>query len=555
MMLSPLLNHLWQSTAFAAVAGMLTLALRKNRARTRHWLWFAASVKFLMPFGVLAGLGAQFGAIKPVAVDTQISYALQQISQPFAPVVKGPVLSTPSPGISLVSALLAIWMFVCLAVLIRRSSQWRSVRAAVRAASPLPIEIGVKTMSSPILFEPGVFGILRPVLLLPEGIADRLDAAQLRAIVAHELCHIRRRDNLLAAIHMAVEAIFWFHPLVWWIGARLIEERERACDEEVLRLGNDPEVYAESILRACRFYLESPIACVSGVTGGGLKRRIEQIMTQRIGANLSFRRKLLLAVAAAVAVATPIAIGLVHAPAARAQQQPDASTARGFEVASIKPSNLDPGDRSITTDRSGRLSVENSSLKDLIRNAYQLRDFQISGGPAWLDADRYNIVAKPEGTPSRDQAGPNLQKLLADRFHLKFHRESKEMPVYALVVGKNGPKLKDTEGQQHGMKGGRGVMTGMGASMEILARNLSQRLERMVIDRTGLTGFYDFKLEFTPDEAQVRAPGDSTPLPAAGSSGPSLFTALQEQLGLKLETSKGPVEILEIDHAEKPSEN
>ena len=107
-------------------------------------------------------------------------------------------------------------------------------------------------MSAPGLVEPGVFGIFRPVLLLPEGIAERLDQAQLEAILAHELCHIRRRDNLTAAIHMAVQATFWFHPLVWWLGARLVDERERACDEEVLRLGNKPQVYAEGILNVCK---------------------------------------------------------------------------------------------------------------------------------------------------------------------------------------------------------------------------------------------------------------------------------------------------------------
>ena len=121
-----------------------------------------------------------------------------------------------------------------------------------------------------------MFGIFRPVLLLPEGITDRLSPAQLQAVLAHELCHVRRRDNLAAAIHMFVEALFWFHPLVWWIKARLIEEQERACDEEVLRLGGDPQVYAESILKICEFYLTSPLICVSGITGSNLKKRIEE---------------------------------------------------------------------------------------------------------------------------------------------------------------------------------------------------------------------------------------------------------------------------------------
>ena len=103
--------------------------------------------------------------------------------------------------------------------------------------------------------EPGVFGVFRPVLLLPEGIAQRLTPDQLRAVVAHEMSHVRRRDNVANAIHMLAEALFWFHPLVWWIERRLLDEQERACDEEVLREGGDPQVYAESIMRICEFYV------------------------------------------------------------------------------------------------------------------------------------------------------------------------------------------------------------------------------------------------------------------------------------------------------------
>src|SRR5438445_13697921 len=146
-------------------------------------------------------------------------------------------------------------------------------------------------MSSPTLLEPGVFGVFRPVLLLPEGIFDRLTPAQLKAVIAHELCHVRHRDNLIAAIQMFVEAAFWFHPMVWWIGRRMVEERERACDEEVLRLGSDPEVYAAGILNVCRFYVESRLACASGVTGADLKKRIEAIMTKRIVIGMSAARK------------------------------------------------------------------------------------------------------------------------------------------------------------------------------------------------------------------------------------------------------------------------
>src|SRR5207244_3636192 len=127
----------------------------------------------------------------------------------------------------------------------------------------------------------------------------------------HELCHVRRRDNLTAAIHMVVEVTFWFHPLVWWIRTQLVAERERACDEEVLKAAGDPEIYAAGILNVCKFYLEAPASCVSGVTGANLKRRIVEIMARRVVHKLNYGRRILLAAAALVAVGGPVAIGVL----------------------------------------------------------------------------------------------------------------------------------------------------------------------------------------------------------------------------------------------------
>jgi bla regulator protein BlaR1 len=546
MIFAAVLNHLWQSTAFAIAAALLTLALRKNRAHTRYCLWFAASVKFLVPFAALAGLGAQIASVHPPVLhrslaQARISFAIEETSAPFSDPLPPASRVPPLPPFWLLGCA-AVWLLGCAAVALSWFLRWRRIRHAVRVARPLALDngnaIGVPLRTSRALLEPSVFGIARPVLLLPEGIADRLTPQQLQAIVAHELCHVRRRDNLAAAIHMSVQAIFWFHPLVWWIGARLIEERERACDEDVLRLGNDPEVYAESILRACRFYLESPVACVSGVTGGSLTRRIEQIMTQHIGGKLNLGRKFLLAAAALIAMTAPVFIGLSHVPLALAQTPPPA-----FEVAAIKPSKPGSTGSSILWDMSGRLTVENASLKRLIWSAYDVRDFQIVGGPPWLDSGTFDIVAKPEGPTNQDQKRAMQQKLLADRFHLKLHRENREMPVYELLVAKPGFKLREAANPRHGIAGRANAIESNGSNIAALAETLARKLRRTVLDKTGLTGFYDYKLEFSLDPAT-----DGTALP-------SIFTALQEQLGLRLESAKGPVEILVVDHAEKPSEN
>ena len=154
--------------------------------------------------------------------------------------------------------------------------------------------------------------MLRPILLLPAGVVDRLTTQQFEAVLAHELCHVRRRDNLTSAIHMIVEAVFWFHPLVWWIGARLIEERERACDEEVLRLGAARQAYAQGILNVCRFCVEAPLKCVSGVGRGDIGKRIERIMGCQEPLGLNAGRKLLLASAGLAALAIPVLVGLLN---------------------------------------------------------------------------------------------------------------------------------------------------------------------------------------------------------------------------------------------------
>jgi len=172
-----------------------------------------------------------------------------------------------------------VWLCGVLLGLIFLVRLLRQIRAVERTATPLGFNLPIPVMSSSTRFEPGVFGIRKPILVLPAGITGRLTRAQLEAVLVHELCHVRRRDNLTAAIHMVVEMIFWFHPLVWWIRSQLVAERERACDEDVLRLGTDPQVYAECILNTCRYYLEAPFVCMSGVTGSDLKKRIARIVS------------------------------------------------------------------------------------------------------------------------------------------------------------------------------------------------------------------------------------------------------------------------------------
>jgi uncharacterized protein (TIGR03435 family) len=217
------------------------------------------------------------------------------------------------------------------------------------------------------------------------------------------------------------------------------------------------------------------------------------------------------------------------------------------------------------------------TLKLLMTIAYRVQDFQISGGPNWIGSDRFDIVAKAE-EGSNSKIPEMLQALLEDRFKLTLHRETKEMPIYALTVAKGGLKLHESEGECPprpsgpppppvpgkmpsppcgGMFMGRNQTAGNHITMEQLVINLSRTLGRTVIDKTGLTAKYDIKLEWTPDQSQVQfGPGGPMPPPSEPeNSGPSIYTALQEQLGLKLESQKGPVEVLIIDHVEQASAN
>jgi beta-lactamase regulating signal transducer with metallopeptidase domain len=309
-MIAALLDHIWQSTAFAGAAALLTLAFRRNGAGTRFWLWFAASLKFLLPFTILAALGETLSQLFPSALP-RIVLAIP----PTAEKLSAPAQMLVAPqSAGLMHLLLLLWLLGFAALLCIRLLRWLRLRAVIAAASDVDMLVPVRVKSSPSLLEPGLVGIVRPVVLLPQGLMARLSEAERNAILAHELGHLSRRDNITAAIHMLVETLFWFWPPVWLIGARLIAERERACDESVLAAGHDPEVYAGGILKVCKFCIQSPLACAAGVSGADLARRVRQIMTDQAALDLGGGRRLLLAGAAALALMLPVTEGFLASP-------------------------------------------------------------------------------------------------------------------------------------------------------------------------------------------------------------------------------------------------
>jgi bla regulator protein BlaR1 len=625
-MIAQLTAHLWQSTFFAIAAGLMTLAFRGNRAQVRYWLWLSASLKFFVPFLLLLSLGRYVETWAPsvhrVAMATPaISYTIEQLGQPLFRDASPPTAPAPVTNDWIPLAILGAWLCGFVATALMRFRNWLRIRAIVAASAsiemPEPdIPAPVAVRSSPGIMEPGVVGLIRPILLLPEGIAERLTPSELEAVLAHELCHVRRRDNLFASIHMVVEAVFWFHPLVWWIGARLVEERERACDEEVLTLGNRPDVYADAILSVCKLYVESPLPCVSGVTGAGIGRRIEAIMANRRGQKLNRMKKVLLAAAGAAILAGPLAIGIFHGSVAKVsaapfapQPQPSSFEVASFDVASVKPSLgpakdimfcLNPcnfGERLSVVG--SRVDIRFMSLYNLVLTAYRIKRNRLSG-PSWMQSQRFDIMAKIPDGASRDQVPEMLQALLSERFKLAIHRDRKDQPVFALVVGRSGLKLRrsaaeadapvpEAPGSQplltpegdarelengdivitsgpyspmHGGRGSNGVMRWefLKLTMPALAALVSPHVDRPVVDMTNLQGSYDFAFANQPmrppdgrglkgggPPEAGRAGSDDTP---ADSYGEGMIRAV-ENAGLKLEPRKAPVEMIVVDRLEK----
>ena len=286
-----------------------------------------------------------------------------------------------------------------------------------------------------------------------------------------------------------------------------------------------------------------------------------------------------------VLVVATTALALLAAAQAPAQKPQ-------FEVATIKPSDTSQRGATIQNLLGGRFVARGVPLRPLMTYAYHVQNFQISGGPGWMVTDRWDIEARAEegSIPPTSLANPNaadpmairLQSLLEDRFQLKIHRETKEFPIYELTIAKSGLKMKLSDDQtpfklpeqgavpppsppqraggvpRYNMRIGRGNIQASAVEIPSLVQALSQQAGRTIIDKTGLKGLYDINLQWTPDTPPPDNPTGPTGAEAARSidiNGPSIFTALQEQLGLRLESAKGPVEVIVIDSVQKPSEN
>lgn len=546
MTIQMLSDHLLQSTLFGAVCWLLAMSMHRNRASLRHWLWFAASTKFLLPLSAIAATASLlFPPGSRTTMTPNIASGVTSFSQPFTQLDSSWVVTNAAaaePRYAAVFAfLLVTWLLGTAIGGWRWLGRWRRLVCVIRNAAPMTtgvelrvlrhleqreaVRTAVRLVSSTEALEPGVFGSLRPVLFWPRTLSGRLDERQIEAIMAHELCHVRRRDNVLASVHMTVEL----------------------C-------------------------LEAPLPTYSGVTGPNLRSRIETILAGVAAQRLTRAQRALVMCGCVAALSWPLFLGLANA-------QTSATPDPRIEVSTVKRNVSGEGPR-FGAPSSGAFSAEGTTLRLLVQLGYGVQHFQLVNAPEWMKEERFDIVAKVEGVTGvlpHGAMAPAVRALLADRFQLKVHRETREGPVYALVAENSGHKLQSVEGMRPFGVTGRYITGTM--SMPFLANWLAWRVERPVLDKTGLSGTYDIQLAWTPDPDAPRLPAPTPPPPPppppppsrsasagpvllphrtpppADPNGPSIFTAVREQLGLRLDAERGPMEVLVIDRVERPTPN
>jgi bla regulator protein blaR1 len=569
-----LLESAIRVTLIAAAVAMVLFAMRIKTAAVLHALWTGIVVLMLLlpawvawgpkaPLPILPADRTRVVALLPPPLPAGLADATPPISP-----VPNPVRE--DGGYSVVTAVYLLGLAVLLL---------RLAIGTVRA----------NRLTSASCVVPVTVGLLHPRIILPDCSRD-WPQAQLDAVLAHEGEHIRRRDPLFQWLALVNRALFWFHPLAWWLELRLSGLAEEACDVAVIARGYDPRAYSEYLLDLAKSVQRAGTrieAVGMAMPGIGLRHRIRRMLSGVPVPRISRPR-----MACTVAVCAAAAVILAAGTLIRAQSK--TAGAPKWEVASIRScQDFGQGERGANKNLSqNRMTLYCYVLQSVIVSAYlQFADGvdvssdpelvlapPIEGGPSWINSERFTITAKAESNASPGMMqGPMLQALLEDRFKLKAHFEMKqEQPAYALTVAKGGPKLKPfVEGsctrrdnilltpqpgdclRKNSFNEGNIVIDEQGITIEefryiYLRRSPFNGIDRPVVDRTGLTGRYDIHLEnalSTPPALRQANGDDKAP------TGPSLFTALQEQLGLKLEPIKAPKNFLVIDHIERPSED
>jgi uncharacterized protein (TIGR03435 family) len=585
-----LLHFLWQGLVIAILyAAARLIAARTSSPQTRYLLACAALGAMmaapLVTWELMRRLDASPEAMyrirsTPATASTTDIATTNTLPDSIRATVSG---VQPEP---LLLWVVLVWFAGAMVLWVRLAGGWvvaaRMRSMLVRRAPPewqqslqeLGARIGlsrpVRLLVSALVQVPTVVGWLRPVVLVPVGALGGLPAEHMEALLLHELAHIRRHDYLMNILQSVAESLLFYHPAVWWLSGHIRTERELCCDDVAVSISGDALTYARALAQLESYrpaYLHAAIAA----NGGSLRNRIARLLGQPRQVVRTGLGPGVIAVAGLLAVAV---YGLAQS----------ADPPR-FAVATIK---RDPSREALSMAvpmgvgyrPGGRLVAGNAPLAMLIQRAYSVQGFQVVGGPSWVNTDGYDIEAKPEVGTDQKRMWLMLQTLLADRFKLAMHRAAKDLPVYDLQTVKGGPKLPQPAGGNCSevmtgppargqprlappcgpglVKSGTGLtMEGISVSMPAFVKQLSLILGKEVIDKTGFTGRFSLHLEFAMDDALAGIPNPVGPSgqPADINDRPSIRTALQEQLGLKLQASTGPVDVFVIDHVERPSEN
>jgi uncharacterized protein (TIGR03435 family) len=579
-----LLHFLWQGAAIATLYAAARRVFASRDANSRYLLACAALAL------MIAAPAVTWLRLAPAGVLPDPVYRIQA-TPPSATPRTPTVLADFGPGIvsaRMVDALpwlVVVWMAGVTALGIRlafgcilaRNMRSREARLAPpewqRALDRLRARVGVsrpvQLIVSGLVDAPAVVGWWKPIVLAPVGALAGLSVDGVEAVLAHELAHIRRHDYLVGIAQRAAEALLFYHPAVWWVSGHIRAERELCCDDIALACGADAFTYARALaqLEAGR---RPALGFAMSATGGSLAGRIARLLGRPRVKETSAAPGVLTLLALLVAVG--------YGMFAQSEARP------AFQAASIKRDLGSPGLMMVRPEAGGTLRAQNAPLILLIQNAYRVQAFQVIGGPSWINTEGYNIEAKPEKPADPEHVWKMLQSLLADRFQLTLHRETRDVAGYALTAV-NAAKLPapKADGCVPGASAvlppprpgspspcGRLVIqmspnglnvTGGRIAMPELVRILGVITGRPVLDRTEVGGEFDVKLTFTPDEVAMGLPGAGGPHDSGGprlptdSEKPNILVALQEQLGLKLSSAKVPVEVVVIDRVERPKPN
>ena len=604
-----LLEFVVRTTLIAAVTGVALWALRIRTAAAKHGAWAGVlTVMLLLPAWLEWGPKASLPVL-PARPAEVVSYA--PASEVLDAIETAPVATakTSSPAWSGFQVFLDVYLLGASVLLLRL------IIGTLRA----------RRLTSGDCAAPVTVGLFRPRIILPES-AGQWSQAQLDAVLTHEREHARRRDPLFQWVALFNRAVFWFHPLAWWLEQRISALAEEACDAAVLERGHDPREYSRYLLELARAVQRAGTrvnVVAMAMPGSYLPYRVKNIVAGVRAPKISRARLACAVVACAIPGALFAAGTLDHAPQllplwplpARplplppvmiAQATPPAPVAPaklGFEVASVRqePPSAGPMMRGMRggpgTDDPTRISYSAVSMQGLLMLAYDLPMDQISG-PSWLSTERYSIDAKvPPGT-TREQLRGMLQHLLAERFHLTAHSVKQDFEAYEMTVAKGGLKMKESVVNPNGPTGRepngmptivpltfkegfpvlapgntpaswgidvkeRMLYTARQEDMVWMVRTLQNAIGRgvRIVDKTGLTGKYDFHVQWalpsnSGGTAAQNLPAGADYLDSIAEPAPDVITAAREQLGLALTKAKVAMNVLVIDHVDKiPVEN